>query len=58
MNLLTFIIFLIFFFIIFILFDNKETFNNYLSNRPTKCFSCEKEMPNIAHGTKCFSCER
>ena len=40
------------------LFTNKEPYYNYLSNRPTKCFSCEKEMPHIAHGTKCFSCEK
>jgi len=26
--------------------------------RSTKCFSCERQMPQVAHGTKCFSCER
>lgn len=26
--------------------------------RSTKCFSCEAQMPEVAHGTKCFSCER
>uniref|UniRef100_A0A6C0J990 Uncharacterized protein n=1 Tax=viral metagenome TaxID=1070528 RepID=A0A6C0J990_9ZZZZ len=26
--------------------------------RSTKCFSCEKQMPQLSHGTKCFSCEQ
>ena len=35
--------------------------NLYLSN-PTKCFSCEKELPvdkkYLGGPTKCFSCEK
>lgn len=34
------------------LVTNEEGF------RSTKCFSCERQMPSLAHGTKCFSCER
>ncbi len=30
---------------------NTETFK-------TKCFSCEKQMPQVGHPSKCFSCEK
>jgi len=36
-----------------ILSYKKETF---ISSGKTKCFSCEAEMPHVAHGAKCFDC--
>ena len=46
-----------------ILYSNKEYFcDKCVYSRPTKCFSCEKELPPqykyLAYPTKCFSCER
>ena len=38
--------------ILFLSCTQIETFKS------TKCFSCEAQMPGVAHGTKCFSCER
>jgi len=39
-----------------------EEFNNYHLAQPTKCFSCERELPPglkyLGGSTKCFSCER
>ena len=40
--------------IIFLTFTQSVP-ENFVS---TKCFSCESQMPGVAHGTKCFSCER
>ena len=43
---------------------NIEKFDNILLKKksliryPTKCFSCERQMPEMGHPTKCFSCER
>jgi len=40
----------------------KENFVSYYMAQPTKCFSCEKELPvgkkYLGGPTKCFSCER
>ena len=39
-----------------------EGFNGYYIAQPTKCFSCERELPDdkkyMGGATKCFSCER
>jgi len=44
-------------------FNLVESFtNHYYLGQPTKCFSCEKQMPTekkyLSGPTKCFSCER
>lgn len=40
----------------------KEGFVSYYLAQPTKCFSCERELPlgkkYLGGPTKCFSCER
>ena len=41
---------------------NRESFQNYHMAQPTKCFSCEKELPHnskfMGGPSKCFSCEK
>lgn len=43
-------------------FGKKEGFISYYMAQPTKCFSCEKQLPAgkkyLGGPTKCFSCER
>tara|TARA_B100001093_G_C26747483_1_gene979538 strand:+ start:918 stop:1211 length:294 start_codon:yes stop_codon:yes gene_type:complete len=40
----------------------KENFTGYFIAQPTKCFSCERQLPKgrkyLGGPTKCFSCER
>ena len=62
-NIFYLILILIFCIIGQILYNNKEYFcDKCIYSRPTKCFSCEKELPPqykyLAYPTKCFSCER
>lgn len=44
------------------MFPTNETFQNVVNTQPTKCFSCEKELPAsmqyLASPSKCFSCEK
>ena len=42
------------FFVILVLIFTQSVPETFVS---TKCFSCEAQMPGVAHGTKCFSCE-
>ena len=46
----------------FMSFLIPENFMGYYIAQPTKCFSCEKELPAskkyLGGSTKCFSCER
>ena len=39
-----------------------ETFISYYLGQPTKCFSCEAQLPDelkyLGGPTKCFSCEK
>lgn len=48
--------------ILFNIFSPLESFRNYYLGQPTKCFSCEKQLPHpikyLGGPTKCFSCER
>ena len=41
---------------------NYENFNAFYLGQPTKCFSCEAQLPPkfkfLGGATKCFSCER
>lgn len=45
-----------------IIMPRQENFVSYYIAQPTKCFSCEKELPAekkyLGGPTKCFSCER
>ena len=54
------LILLITFIIISIIF--QAIFNSFEFFNPTKCFSCEKELPHnkkyLAYPSKCFSCEQ
>ena len=42
--------------------NNYENFHNYYLAQPTKCFSCEAQLPAhlkfMGGPTKCFSCEK
>jgi len=43
--------------------QNKfESFNNYYLGQPSKCFSCEAELPKthkyLGGPSKCFDCEK
>jgi len=44
-----------------IYYKYKESFSNYHLAQPTKCFSCEAQLPPnmkyLGGPTKCFSCE-
>ena len=46
----------------FITVITKEDFTGYFIAQPTKCFSCERQLPKgrkyLGGSTKCFSCER
>lgn len=48
--------------IILLCIYTKEKFESYYLAQPTKCFSCEKELPQhlkyLGGPTKCFSCEK
>ncbi len=43
--------------LILVLFMNRHTISEGFYGK-TKCFSCERQMPQVGHPTKCFSCER
>uniref|UniRef100_A0A6C0JDF2 Uncharacterized protein n=1 Tax=viral metagenome TaxID=1070528 RepID=A0A6C0JDF2_9ZZZZ len=57
-----YIVLLMFFVTIIIASLVNESFQNYYIAQPTKCFSCEKELPAklkyLGGPTKCFSCEK
>lgn len=59
MNIYIIIIFLVI--ILCSVFNNGENFQVYLG-QPTKCFSCEAQLPNhlkyLGGPTKCFDCEK
>lgn len=44
------------------LLTQNEHFTGYFIAQPTKCFSCERQLPRgkkyLGGPTKCFSCER
>lgn len=48
--------------LLFNIFSPKESFSNYYLAQPTKCFSCERQLPHtikyLGGPTKCFSCEK
>ena len=60
------IFFIIFLILILISITSKresiESFSNFYLGNPTKCFSCERELPYpykyLGGRTKCFSCEK
>ena len=45
-----------------IMSPTSESFVGYYLGQPTKCFSCERQLPKhlkyMGGPTKCFSCER
>tara|TARA_A100001015_G_C14971741_1_gene705458 strand:+ start:234 stop:539 length:306 start_codon:yes stop_codon:yes gene_type:complete len=57
---ITFLVLILIYSIIFT--NNCEKFTSYYIAQPTKCFSCEKELPfdkkYLGGPTKCFSCEK
>ena len=56
------IVLLVFFITIIISSITIESFQNFYLAQPTKCFSCERELPSklkyLGGPTKCFSCEK
>ncbi len=58
-----YIISLAFIFLISLISQNHfENFNNYYLAQPTKCFSCESQLPQskkyMGGPSKCFDCEK
>ena len=57
-----YILFLVIIIIITIKTNSHESFANFYLGQPTKCFSCEADLPYslkfLGGKTKCFSCER
>ena len=58
-------IYILFFIIILLIsIENKtyESFADFYLGQPTKCFSCQEQLPYklkfLGGKTKCFSCER
>lgn len=41
--------------------NNRETYANYYLGQPTKCFDCERQLPDnkkyLGGPSKCFDCE-